>query len=84
MELVLERDGYDVTSVTSYTDAESTRITDVDLTQFWFMNTYRPEEFEVITQEIRFTSTTDSNFQWIAGVYASKYKIGRASCRERV
>ena len=73
LELVLERDGYDVTSVTSYTDAESTRITDVDLTQFWFMNTYRPEEFEVITQEIRFTSTTDSNFQWIAGVYASKY-----------
>ena len=33
LELVLERDGYDVTSVSSYTDAESTRITDVDLTQ---------------------------------------------------
>ena len=73
LELVFEREGYDVTSVTSYTDTESTRITDVDLTQFWFMNTYRPEEFEIITQEIRFTSTTESNFQWIAGVYASKY-----------
>ena len=74
LELVWEMDGYDLTSITSYTDTESTRITDVDLTQFWFMNTYRPEEMEVLTQEVRLTSTTDSNFQWIAGIYASNYE----------
>ncbi len=73
IELVWEMEGFDLTSITSYTDTESTRITDVDLTQFWFMNTYRPEEMEVTTQEIRFTSTTDSNFQWIGGVYLSNY-----------
>tara|TARA_B100001173_G_scaffold153122_1_gene132783 strand:+ start:225 stop:2396 length:2172 start_codon:yes stop_codon:yes gene_type:complete len=74
LELTLEMDGYDITSISSYTDTESTRVTDVDLTPFWFFNTYRPEEMEVTTQEIRLTSTTDSNFQWIAGYYASTYE----------
>ena len=74
LELTLEMDGYDITSISSYTDTESTRVTDVDLTPFWFFNTYRPEEMEVTTQEIRLTSTTDSNLQWIAGYYASTYE----------
>ena len=74
LELNLEMDGFDITSISSYTDTESTRITDVDLTPFWFFNTYRPEEMEVTTQEIRLTSTTDSNLQWIAGYYNSTYE----------
>tara|TARA_Y100001970_G_scaffold6943_2_gene7970 strand:+ start:25784 stop:27952 length:2169 start_codon:yes stop_codon:yes gene_type:complete len=74
LELNWEMDGYDLTSITSYTDTESTRITDVDLTQFWFFYTTRPEEMEVTTQEIRLTSNTDSNLQWIVGVYASNYE----------
>ena len=40
LELNLEMDGFDITSISSYTDTESTRITDVDLTPFWFFNTY--------------------------------------------
>ena len=74
LEFTWELDSFDVTSITSYTDAESTRRTDVDLTQFWFLNTDRPEEFEITTQEIRFTSTSDSAFQWIAGIYYSSYE----------
>ncbi len=74
IELNLEMDGYDITSISSFTDTESTRITDVDLTPFWFFNTYRPEEMDVKTQEIRLTSTNDSNFQWIAGYYNSTYE----------
>ena len=74
VELTWELEGFDVKSITSYTDAESTRITDVDLTQFWFINTDRPEEFEIPTQEIRFTSTGDGDIQWIAGFYYSSYK----------
>jgi iron complex outermembrane receptor protein len=72
-ELNWEMDGYDLTSITSYTDTESTRVTDVDLTQFWYFNTSRPEEMQITTQEVRLTSTTDSNLQWIAGVYISNY-----------
>lgn len=74
LELNWEMDGFDLTSITSYTDTESTRVTDVDLTQFWYFNTTRPEEMEVTTQEVRLTSTTDSDLQWIIGAYASSYE----------
>ena len=74
LELNWSLDGFDITSITSSTDTESTRITDVDLTQFWYFNTTRPEEMDVTTQEIRFTSTSDSNLQWIFGAYMSDYE----------
>lgn len=70
LELNLELDGVEFKSITSYTDTESDRLTDVDLTQLWFFNTYRPETMEVMTQEFRFTSTGDGPLQWVAGVYA--------------
>ena len=34
----------------------------------------RPEDMQVTTQEIRFTSNGDSDLQWIAGVYYSKFE----------
>ena len=34
----------------------------------------RPEDMEVTTQEIRFTSTNDSNLQWIGGFYYSSFE----------
>ena len=74
LELNWSLDGFDITSITSKTDTESTRITDVDLTQFWYFNTTRPEEMDVVTQEVRFTSTTDSDLQWIFGAYMSDYE----------
>lgn len=74
LELTLENDGFDATYIGSYTETESTRITDVDLTPLWYFNTYRPEEMEVTTHEIRLTSTSDSNFQWLVGYYNSTYE----------
>ena len=74
LELNWSLDGFDITTITSQTDTESTRITDVDLTQFWYFNTTRPEEMDILTQEVRFTSTTDSNLQWIFGAYMSDYE----------
>ena len=52
-EINVEFDRFDFKSITSYTDTESDRHTDVDLTQLWFFNTFRPETMEVLTQEFQ-------------------------------
>ena len=62
-------DGVNFKSITSYTDTESERHTDVDLTQLWFFNTFRPETMEVFTQEFRFSSNSDGPLQWVGGLY---------------
>jgi iron complex outermembrane receptor protein len=74
LELTFERDGYDITSLTSYTDTYSERFTDVDLMPEFILDFLRPEDMEVTTQEIRFTSTNDSNLQWIGGFYYSSFE----------
>ncbi|MCS5543877.1 MAG: TonB-dependent receptor [SAR86 cluster bacterium] len=74
LELTFERDGYDITSLTSYTDTFSERFTDVDLMPEFILDFLRPENMEVTTQEIRFTSTGDSNVQWIGGFYYSSFE----------
>ena len=62
-------DAFDFKSITSYTDTESDRHTDVDLTQLWFFNTFRPETMEVMTQEFRFSSNSEGPLQWVGGIY---------------
>lgn len=74
LELDWELENFGVTSITSYTDTESTRVTDVDLTQLWFFNTTRPETVKVMTQELRFTSKSDGPLQWIAGLYVTDFE----------
>jgi len=74
VELNVELGMMDFKSITSYTDTESDRLTDVDLTQLWFFNTFRPETMEVLTQEFRFSSNGDGPVQWVAGVYATDFK----------
>ena len=74
LELTFEQDGYDITSLTSYTDTYSERFTDVDLMPEFILDFIRPEDMQVTTQEIRFTSNGDSDLQWIAGVYYSKFE----------
>ena len=73
LELNWELDSFSVKSITSHTDTESTRITDVDLTQLAFNHTKRPETLEVTTQEFRFTSNTDGDLQWQGGLYLTDY-----------
>ena len=74
LELNLDLGNVEFKSITSYTDTESDRLTDVDLTQLWFFNTFRPETMEVMTQEFRFSSTGDGPLQWVAGVYAMDFE----------
>ena len=73
-EINAEFDNFDFKSITSYTDTESDRHTDVDLTQLWFFNTFRPETMEVLTQEFRFSSNSDGPLQWVGGVYLMDFE----------
>ena len=69
LEMTWEFDNFDLMSITSYSDTDSQRLTDVDGTQLWVIYTDRPETFEVFTQEFRFVSTSDSDLQWMMGLY---------------
>ena len=73
VELTWELDGFDIVSVSSFTDTHSNRYSDVDGTPEFLLDLFRPEKMNVLTQDLRFTSTTDSPLQWIAGVYYSLY-----------
>ena len=74
LELTYDFDSFAVTSVTSYTDTESDRQTDLDISQEFVLDLVRPWPVEVWTQELRFTSTSDSPLQWQAGAYYLDYK----------
>lgn len=69
LELTWVFDNFDLMSITSYSDTNSERLTDVDGTQLWIIYTDRPETYEVFTQELRLTSTSDSDLQWMMGLY---------------
>jgi len=73
LEFTYRFDNMDFTSITSYTDTNSTRNSDVDLTQLWFFNTLQPQKLDVTTQEFRFTSTNDGPLQWIGGLYYMEF-----------
>lgn len=73
VELTWELDGYDITSVSSYTTTESFRFTDLDQKEEYLLSLFRPEDMDVTTQELRFTSTDEGPFQWLGGLYYSKY-----------
>ena len=73
-EINVEFDNFDFKSITSYTDTESDRLTDIDLTQLWFINTFRPETMEVFTQEFRFSSNSDGPLQWVGGLYLMDFE----------
>ena len=73
VELTWELDGYDITSVSSWTTTESFRFTDLDQKEEYLLSLFRPEDMDVLTQEIRFTSTDEGPFQWLGGIYYSRY-----------
>ena len=73
VELTWELDGFDIVSVSSFTDTHSNRYSDVDGTPEFLLDLFRPEKMNVLTQDVRFTSTTDSPLQWIFGAYYSLY-----------
>ena len=74
LELVLSLDGVDLTSVTSFTDTDSERYSDLDIREEFLLDLIRPEDMTVYTQELRFTSTGDGPLQWLGGIYYSLYE----------
>ena len=74
LELAYDFDNFTVTSVTSYSDTDSTRETDLDISQEFVLDLDRSWPVNVWTQELRFTSTDDSPLQWQAGVYFLEFR----------
>ncbi len=72
-EITWEREGFDIVSVTSYTDTDSERYTDLDIRQEYLLDLIRPEIMEVFTQEVRIISTDAGPLQWLAGGYYSRF-----------
>jgi iron complex outermembrane receptor protein len=62
---------FSVTYLTSFTDAESLRTTDLDVSKEVGFDLVRLETTDVQTHELRFTSTGDGSFEWLAGLYYS-------------
>ena len=69
IELTYDFGNFDATYLTSYTDTDSYRETDLDIDQEFVLDLTRSWPVEVWTQELRFTSTDDSPLQWQAGAY---------------
>jgi iron complex outermembrane receptor protein len=69
LELNYEAEPFTVTSVTSYTDTDSDRETDLDNSQEFILDLFRPQEIKVLTQELRVTSSSEGPFEWLGGLY---------------
>ena len=74
LELVYEFDNVALTSITSLTDTDSDRETDLDVNQEFVIDLFRPHELDVLTQELRLTSTGEGALQWQAGLYYLDYE----------
>lgn len=73
VELNYELDNFTITSISSYTDTDSDRLTDLDTTNEFVIDFFRPHRLDVLTQELRFTSSGDGPLQWLAGAYYLSY-----------
>ena len=73
LELTYGFDGFDLISITSYTDTESERQTDLDTSPEFVLDLFRPQDLQVFTQEIRFNSSGEGPLQWQAGAYFLDY-----------
>jgi len=58
-----------MSSITSYTDTESRRQSELDLDPEYVLDLFRPEDLKAFTQEIRLTSTGTGPLQWQLGGY---------------
>ncbi|TDJ67877.1 MAG: TonB-dependent receptor [Proteobacteria bacterium] len=74
VELALEFDRFTITSITSYTETNSDRESDLDISPEFILDLFRPHRLNVLTEELRFTSTDAGPWQWQAGVYFLEYR----------
>ena len=61
-----------LTYLGSYTDTESYRTTDLDVTSEVGFDLYRPELTQFATHEFRAASTSEGPIDWIVGLFSSK------------
>ena len=73
VQLDYDFDDFMITSITSNTDTDSDRETDVDNAQEYTLHLLRQHRIDVVTQELRFTSTGDGPFQWQFGGFYQNY-----------
>ena len=73
VQLDYDFDDFTVTSITSNTDTDSDRESDVDVAQEFALDLLRQHRIDVVTQELRFTSTGDGPFQWQFGGFYQNY-----------
>jgi len=74
LEFAYQFDNSVLTSITSYTDTNSDRQTDLDNTQEFVIDLFRPHRLDVLTQELRLASTGDGALQWQIGAYYLDYE----------
>ena len=74
LELTWALDSVDIVSLTSYTETDSDRYTDVDIREEYIFDAFRPETMDVFTQELRVSSTHEGPFQWIVGGFYSLFE----------
>ncbi|MEE8094204.1 MAG: TonB-dependent receptor plug domain-containing protein [Gammaproteobacteria bacterium] len=74
LELNWELGAGDITYLGSTTSTDSDRLTDLDTTNEFVIDFFRPHELDVLTQELRYSSDDDGPLQWQAGVYYLLYE----------
>ena len=74
LELTWDLESVEVVSLTSYTETDSERYTDIDIREEYIFDAFRPETMDVFTQEIRVSSTSDGPLQWIVGGFYSLFE----------
>ncbi len=58
-----------VQSITSYTDTQSLRESDLDFQNEFVLDLFRPEDLKTFTQELRLSSDSVGPFEWQIGAY---------------
>jgi len=69
LELVYDFSSVTATFITSLTDTDSERQSDLDIGQEWVLDLLRPEELKAVTAELRLSSSDNSPLQWQVGAY---------------
>lgn len=62
----------EIQSITSWSETQSRRETDLDILPEFVLDLFRPEDFNAFTQELRLSSDDEGPFVWQIGGYYSK------------
>lgn len=75
VEVDVEYDGFDLTSITAYRDNTSGYFGDIDFTSLAIIDEFRDTDISTFTQEFRLTSTGSGDFQWMVGAFIFQEEV---------